>query len=346
MSFNPILLSKKIEKEVINARLRIYKGFRLEAFWGQSATARSWGCFLKCPFCWINKNLSGAKGGKFYSPDEVYEKLKEISSNEYGDWIMTRYIRITGCEPTIGQEHLLGVLDLCAKNNKPEFLLETNGILLDDKYILALKEFKKILLVRLSFKAGTPSAFEKKTGVKKEFFELPFEALRLLKRHGIQYKLGSMSRDPALMPPAERRELLIRLAKAGVKDFDLLEEEKPDLFGLTRRRLENYLGENHSHSVGKFIYAESLFVTLLRELAIQRGFNGLEDEELLKQHEGLLSLAGGLEGLEKKDLIQFIRTAEFKIQNSPCATCREKNPWHGHGVYDDLDEEHLGKFIH
>lgn len=341
MAIDPIEEAKRIEETVINGIYRVYKGFRIEAFWGQSATARSWWCLFECPFCWVNRALSRAKGGKFYSPDEVYEKLKEISSNEYGDWIMTHYMRITGCEPTLGKEHLLGILKLCAKNGKPKFLLETSGILLDENYVKELKEFRKILLVRVSFKAGTAPAFEKKTGVKEEFFELPFEALRLLIKHRIPYKLASMSRDPILMPPEERRALLEKLVKSGLKDFTLLEEEKPDLFGLTKIRLKKFFG---GVNVGKLIY-EPLFNSFLRRLAIEKGFNGLEDERLLATDEGL-SLAGGLEGLEEKNLIQFILTAEFKMQNSPCATCREQNPWHGHGVYDDLDEEHLGEFIH
>lgn len=342
--FNPIELSRETEKIVIIGNKRKYNGFRLEHFYGQIATARGVGCNLRCYFCWINLSRdSPEKYGKFYSPEEVYHKLMEVSSSEYGEWSRTYYLRISGCEPTIGKEHLLSLIELCVANQKPKFLLETNGLLLgnDESYVKDLSLFKRHLLVRLSFKAGSPKAFGKKTKAKSEFFELPFMALMLFKKYKIDYRLASMSLDPKIMPPAERRNLLKRLINAGVKNLDLLEEEKPDLFGITKRRLES----NNLDNFGNFVY-EPLSDTLLRCLAFEKGFNGLEDERLLKQG-GVLSLVNELKRYKSRTkLTKIISNAKFKIQKSPCKNCQLQNAWHGHGVEDDLNEVKLGKFVH
>ncbi|MFH1030463.1 MAG: radical SAM protein [bacterium] len=339
MKFDPIDLSKRTEELVIKGNQRRYNGFRLEHFYGQIATARGVGCNLRCCFCWINPSRDcPEKCGRFYSPEEVYEKAMETASSKYGKWIMTHYLRISGCEPTLGKEHLLGIIELCAKSGKPEFLLETNGILLgwDNDYVKELSKFKKILFIRLSLKAGTSAAFEEKTGAKSEFFELPFEAIKLLKEHRMRFKLAAMSDDYDFLPPLERQNLLVRLINIGAAQVDL-DEEKPDLFGITKKRLGNRI-------IGNFVYSESLFDSLLRALVIREGFIGLEDEKLLG--EGIPIFEKRLEKYNRRQLAGLIKYIKFEKQGSPCVSCKRNNPWHGHGVEDDLDEEKLGKFIH
>ena len=304
-AFDPIERSRQVEKVIINGDQRKYNTFRLEPFYGQIATARGVGCNLQCAFCWINPSKDHPENyGAFYSPQEVYDKLIEISSNRFGRAIMTSLVRISGCEPTLGKEHLLSFLELCKKeiNNRRDFrgfLLETNGILLgnDEKYIKALSEFKEHLIVRLSFKAGTPEEFERKTGARKEFFDLPFRALESLKRYGFVYRLASMSQDPALMPPEERSSLLERIVHIGIENLSLLEEERTDLFGIAIRRLTERgidLGQ-----IGKRVY---------------------------------LSLPNGIS-------LEELKNVTFETIESPCSGCTRNNPYHGHNTEDDLDEK-------
>jgi len=105
--------------------------------------------------------------GNFYSPKQVAERLieaakKGITYSEY--WHrripIVNKLRLSGCEPTIGKEHLLAVLENLAGKGYP-FYLETNGILFeaDEAYVKKLAEFSDFIYVRVSFKAATPEGF-------------------------------------------------------------------------------------------------------------------------------------------------------------------------------------------
>jgi uncharacterized Fe-S cluster-containing radical SAM superfamily protein len=116
-------------------------------------------------------------------------------------------LRISGCEPTLCSEHLLPVLDLVEETHF-RFILETNGILIgaDPGYAEKLKKYKNIH-IRVSIKAGTPEGFEKRTGAKGEFYDLPFKAIRHLSQVGASFHAAAMT-DSRLMPSEERQMLL------------------------------------------------------------------------------------------------------------------------------------------
>jgi len=299
---------------VIKGDKRKYLRFRVEHFYGQMATARGVGCNLRCGFCWINSSRDFPEDfGEFYSPHEVYDCLVEVSSNEYGRAIMSSYARTSGCEPSLGREHLLSLLRIFKKEGDfKRFLLETNGILFgaDETYVRELKEFRDNLVIRLSFKAGTSEAFERKTGAKAEFFDLPFYALSFFKKYEIPYVLAAMSKDPAIMPSNERKNLLKKIVSYGEENLDLLEEERADPFGITIKRLR----QSGIVDMNKFRKEEYLPINpnKMREEAITCGMGNV----------GLLRL-----------LDLFL----FNIDESSCVGCTEENPWHGHGVEDDLD---------
>jgi|GEM_PF-356897 len=309
MAFDPIELSRETEQIVIQGDKRKYNIFRLERFYGQMATARGVGCNLRCIPCWINPSRDSPAGyGTFYSPQEVHEGTVRAAEGLYK--IMSSGIRISGCEPTIGKSHLLSLIELCQKEKKFKFfLLETNGILLgnDREYIKELAEFKDYIVIRLSLKAGNPEGFEMRTGARAEFFELPFIALRNIKEAGIDYRVASMSADPAIMPPAERRDLLKRLVSSG-ENLSCLDEERTDLFESTKQRLS--AAGVGIESVGKRVYCP-LDIGLLRSSAEQAG----------------LSLS----------VQQLLEMAILETVQSPCSKCKRENPWHGHGTRDDLD---------
>jgi len=154
-AFDALELSLETEKRVIDGNKRKYNTFRLEPFYGGIATARGVGCNLRCAFCWINPSRdTPERYGTFYSPQQVYEKLREVSQGR------TVGARISGCEPTLGRDHLLELIETCAKGDFRKFLLETNGMLLgaDESYVRDLNKFRDYVLVRLSFKAGNAAA--------------------------------------------------------------------------------------------------------------------------------------------------------------------------------------------
>ena len=315
LPYDPIKLSEEVEAIVIDGNKRKYNTFRLEPFYGQIATARAVGCNLRCSFCWINPSRDNPKNyGAFYSPQEVYEKLIEVSSNKFGRATMSGVTRITGCEPTIGKNHLLSVAEISKEEEDfRRFLIETNGILLgsDENYVKTLSKFGDYIRVRLSFKAGTPEAFERKTGAEAKFFDLQFKALEYLKKHNVSYSLAAMSKDPAIMPDKERRSLLTRIIEYGPGNLNLLEEEKADPFGITKKRLVESGIVARAEDIRQYVY-ESL------------------DASLMRFFEGRKSISLG-------ELKEAIQTMDIKIVESSCRTCKRHNPWHGYKVMDDLD---------
>ncbi len=143
-------------------------------------------------------------------------------------------LRVSGGEPTLGKAHLLRLLDLVEDTNY-FFFLETNGVLLgkEPEYVRALKKYRN-LYVRVSIKAGTPEGFERRTGGKGEFYELPYLAVETLKKEGLYFRVAPMS-DSRLMPKEERKEMVRKLRKVGYKDY--LEEETCDPYDTSVKRL-------------------------------------------------------------------------------------------------------------
>ncbi len=176
--FNPLELAKRTEEVVCRDLERKYYRFRPALFYGGIATADVVGCCLRCKFCWAwNVLTSPERARVFYSPEQVAKKLTSIAkSRGYTQ------LRISGNEPTIGKEHLLAVLDLIPSNYI--FILETNGILIDEDYASELGRYKN-LRVRVSLKADNPETFEKVTGARAEFFERPFQALKYLEQYNV-----------------------------------------------------------------------------------------------------------------------------------------------------------------
>lgn len=319
--FDPIRLSEDTEKIVIEDNKRKYNTFRTERFYGQIATARGVGCNLRCGFCWINKSRDyPGKYGKFYSPEEVYENLIESASSEYGRASMSAIARISGCEPTIGREHLLSVVETCKEKGEfKHFLIETNGILLGNnrEFVKELKKFGDYITVRLSFKGGTAEDFEKKTGAKAEYFELQFKALEYLKDEGIMYRLASMSSDPKIMRRDERAKLLERIVEQNPGNLKLLEEETADPFRITKKRLERTGLIKNANDLKKRLY-EHWAISITREL---------ESKKDVRK-----------ENINKEELIEVIRNMKMRTVKSACTSCPQHNPWHGHAK-DDLDEK-------
>jgi uncharacterized Fe-S cluster-containing radical SAM superfamily protein len=256
--FNPLELAKETEKIVTrqgNKGLeRKYTDFYSVPVYRGIATGYAAGCCLRCIYCWSNWSRDfPEKFGSFYSPMQVAQKLfkaaeEGIVCSDYWRKLIPKVnkLRLSGCEPTIGKEHLLAVLKFVKESKYPLFILETNGIILgnDRDYVKRLAEFKDKLYVRVSFKAATPEGFTQRTGSMGEFYELPFKALKYLLDEGIDARAAAMT-DSRIMPKEERKLLIQMLDEIDPKAnyANTLEEEVIDAYDTTIKRLKAFEDE-------------------------------------------------------------------------------------------------------
>ncbi len=236
----------RVTEEIVfrkDDRARKYTSFYATGVYGGMATGYGVGCCLRCIFCWVELSREyPEKYGEFYTPEEAYTRILG-AAKKYG----VRKARISGCEPTLCREHLFGLLDHIEDDQYIRiFILETNGILfgIDKDYVRKIFDRYDKVYVRVSLKAGTPEAFERKTGARKENFEIPFRAIRnIVETVGIEtmgkrWHVAAMSLDPRIMNPKERISLLERLMEIDIRIVAMLEEEVVDPYRTTLLRLK------------------------------------------------------------------------------------------------------------
>ncbi len=229
--FDPLDLAYKTEEIVCKGKSRKYTEFYCTGVYGGISTGYTVGCPLRCVFCWVNWSRDfPQKTGKLLSGQQVFLNLVKNAQKKG-----IKKLRISGGEPTLCQEHLESVLDLTNETNFL-FILETNGLLLgrDPEYVKSLKKYNNIH-IRVSLKAGNPEGFEKRTGGKGEYYELPFKAIEYLKLSGISFHVAAMT-DPGLMPANERLMMIKRLGLIDYQDY--LEEERCDPYPSAVTRLK------------------------------------------------------------------------------------------------------------
>jgi uncharacterized Fe-S cluster-containing radical SAM superfamily protein len=250
--FDPLELAKQTEqivtREGSEGLERKYTDFYAVPVYGGIATGYAAGCCLRCIYCWSNWSRDfPEKFGGFYSAKEVAQRLFKAAEDgivysEYWRKAIPKVnkLRISGCEPTLGKEHLLSVLKYVKDSKYNLFILETNGTLLgtDRDYVKRLAEFKSKLYVRISFKAATPEGFTKRTGAIGEYWELPFKALRYLLDEGVYARAAAMT-DSKVMPKTERQILIGKLSEIDPRyGKGELEEETMDAYDTTIKRLK------------------------------------------------------------------------------------------------------------
>jgi uncharacterized Fe-S cluster-containing radical SAM superfamily protein len=252
--FDPLELTKETEKIVTRegheGLERKYVGIYSAPVYGGISTGYAAGCCLRCIYCWSNWSRDfPEKFGEFFSPKEVAEKLFRAAKEgitspgwERFRHIKVRKLRLSGCEPTLGKEHLLSLLGYVDGSGYP-FYLETNGILFgaDREYVRKLSQFSKFIYVRVSFKAATPEGFTRRTGAIGRYYELPFNALRYLLDEGIFARAAAMT-DPAIMSEEERKILIDKLDEIDpdANYSTTLEEERIDAYDTTINRLKAF----------------------------------------------------------------------------------------------------------
>jgi len=237
--YDPVELVKETEKIVTrkgpHGLERKYEAFYATGVYGGIATGYCIGCCLRCVFCWVSWGRDfPERYGEFHSPQKAFENLKK-AAHKYG----VNKLRISGAEPTLGKEHLLGLLEHVEQSEFPLFILETNGVLfgIDKDYVRRISKFTKAH-VRVSLKAGTPEAFAKKTGAKPEAFEIPFQAIRNLLDYNVSFHVAAMSADPRITTPKERESLIRKLMEIDPALLLNLEEEVVDGYDTTLARLK------------------------------------------------------------------------------------------------------------
>jgi len=237
--FDPVELAKDTEKIATrvgpNGMERKYEDFYATGVYGGIATGYCIGCCLRCVFCWVSWGRDfPEKFGQFYSPEEAFNELRK-AAHEY----RVKKLRISGAEPTLGKDHLLGLLGHVENSEFSIFILETNGILfgIDKDYVKKISRFTKPH-VRVSLKAGTPEAFTKKTGAKPEAFDIPFQAIRNLLDYNVSFHVAAMSADPRITTHEERKGLIEKLAEIDTNLLVNLEEEVMDGYETTLARLK------------------------------------------------------------------------------------------------------------
>ncbi len=250
--FDPLELAKETERIVTRegpeGLERKYVGIYSAPVYGGIATGYAAGCCLRCIYCWSNWSRDYPESfGKFYLPKEVAQRLFKAAEEGVTSpgWRRFRHLkvkklRVSGCEPTLGKEHLLQLLEHVKQSGYP-FYLETNGILFgaDINYVKKLSEFSKFIYVRVSFKAATPEGFTERTGAIGKYYELPFKALQCLLDEGIYARAAAMT-DPKVMPTEERIILIESLNEIdpAARYSETLEEETMDAYGTTLKRLK------------------------------------------------------------------------------------------------------------
>ena len=154
---------------------RRYFRFRATKFYGGSATADTVGCNLDCWYCWNRHRNKNPEKYPLYSPEEVAIRLLAIARKNHLD-----YARISGGEPTLCPEHLFRVIDLV----EIPFILETNGLLLDEPFVRRLSRYDHVF-VRISLKGTDPESFARTTNSSPHGFQLQLRALELLTEYSV-----------------------------------------------------------------------------------------------------------------------------------------------------------------
>jgi uncharacterized Fe-S cluster-containing radical SAM superfamily protein len=186
------------------------------------------GCNMDCAFCWSYRTrIHPERFGDFYTPEEIAIRLVDIA-HENG----FMGVRISGNEPTLCKNHLLGVIRVVERlDSNLSFVLETNGMMIgeDEKYTEDLSRFLNIH-VRLSFKTGSPENFERITNRPKEWFELQIKATEYLYKRGVSF-------HPAIVSDYADDYLIGRLNQISPEIAERIEYENLKIYTHIRKRM-------------------------------------------------------------------------------------------------------------
>jgi len=185
----------KVLKEATSGLARRYYRFRYAHYYGGIYTADAWGCFLGCVYCWARP--VPASRCTFYEPDEVVRRLSRRPQ-----------VRLSFGEPTLYKEHLLAVLDQL--QDVDLFILETNGLLLDEDYIQALENYAHFVHVRMSLKGVDRQTAIENTSF--DVFEDQMATVERLSQSRLSFHLALLD----VYSGEEVQQLISRLKEIGM----------------------------------------------------------------------------------------------------------------------------------
>ncbi|MEM4682169.1 MAG: radical SAM protein [Ignisphaera sp.] len=184
---------KYVEKIVANEEngvyLRRYYRFRASKHYGGSAVADTVGCMFNCIYCWSWKANHNLGKGFMMKPIDVVKELISIArSRGYN------FIRISGGEPTLGFQHLIQVIEAFSRFRERNnvFILETNGLLLglEKSFVEILKDFRDIVMLRISLKGCSEEEFERITGIEGSVHTYQIKAVENIIDSGFRLRIA------------------------------------------------------------------------------------------------------------------------------------------------------------
>jgi len=189
---------------------------------------------LLCRFCWVSDTVINrpCDVGTFYTPRKVAESLVSLAKKCKLD-----LLRLSGGEPTIGKQHLLGLLEnLNGKGYR--FILETNGIPIayDENYAESLAKYR-FIHVRVSLKGCNEEEFALLTGAKPEGFTLQLKALENLANANVSCHPSVMA---SFSPQKNLQSLIERIGQISPKLAEEIEIEELILYPHVAQRLRKY----------------------------------------------------------------------------------------------------------
>ena len=228
--YDPQELGHTVRQIVVRGGLRkYYRTSRPGRWYGGISTADCVGCNLKCVFCWSNKPRDNPQTvGIFHSAEQIYECLTRCAS-KYG----YRLLRVSGNEPIIAKEHILELLTLVDRSHY-RFILETNGILIDEEFAKLLRSFRN-LQVRVSLKGTTCAEFSQLTGAEQAAFNCQLDALRNLVAYSVRCSVAVMV---SFSPQESVEQLKLSIEKIDPLLASSIEEEYLILYPHVIKRLE------------------------------------------------------------------------------------------------------------
>lgn len=118
-------------------------------------------------------------------------------------------VRVSGCEPLINPNHLLPVIRMAISDNY-DYVLDTNGLLLTEDFLAAIKPFRHKIYIYMGLKGSTPQVFQDVTTADAQFWYRQLEALRLVVKHGFTLGVNLIAN---VTPPETLPQLFSELYK-------------------------------------------------------------------------------------------------------------------------------------
>lgn len=185
-------------------------------------------CNYRCFFCHEEgMDMSTSRGQK--SEQEIYNLLLELKKKNYNA------ITFTGGEPLIEKKSLLNYLDFMKNNNYlPSVSVVTNGYLIDDDFIKAVKQYPGKLKFNISLHSTDSKTYISVVNPKNQdenAFDIVYKNLLKLKEQEIKFKLNFVllkNINTDIKKIQNILEFAHEIGAFGVKFLELLITEKLD----------------------------------------------------------------------------------------------------------------------